>query len=114
MSTQAVGQFLEQLANDSDLQAQLAVENKTRDERIAAAVELGGKRGYEFTAAECESFLEAAMRVQDGELADRELEAVAGGAIQPDLLKTTVIPLFGPIDPGTDSLAGTAVAGVRG
>ena len=107
MSTQAVAQFLEHLENDKDLKAELTAENTTRDERIAAAVELGGKKGFEFTEAECAAFLETAMKVQDGELADAELETIAGGA--------TAISLFGDDDQGGISpIKGTAVAGVRG
>ena len=115
MSTQNVAQFLEQLAKDQELQAELSIENKTREERIAAAVALGAKKGFEFTATDCATFLETAKKVQDGELPDAELETVAGGAAQIVNLQATAISVFGDDDLGGISpIQGTAVAGVRG
>ncbi len=119
MSTEAAAKFFDQLAKDSSLQAELGVRNETKDERIAAAVELGKKNGFDFSAEECKTVLATAKKVHDGELEDAEIEAVAGGGWLLDLgawLQREVDSLFGDDDDDDeDSDQGsTAVAGVRG
>ncbi len=120
MSTEAVAKFLDQLANDDNMKAELDQTGKTRQDRIEAVVALGGKKGYEFTADECATFLATAKKVHDGELADAELEAVAGGGWLLDLgawLQREVDSLFSDDDDDDDDSSdqqGTAVAGVRG
>jgi hypothetical protein len=52
MSAPAVAAFLERLSKDDTLKAELNSKGRTRDERIAAAVEVGESRGFEFTAEE--------------------------------------------------------------
>lgn len=81
MSTQAVAQFLELVVKDQDLQAQLNVKGKTREERIGVAVDLGAKKGVDFTGEECAAVIDAVRKVRDGELDDSRLEAVAGGGV---------------------------------
>lgn len=120
MSAEAVAGLLEQVAKDPNLLADLDLEGKTRSERIAAVVELGAQRGFEFTPEECRTILATAKKVQNGELDDAQLEAVAGGGWLLDLgaaLQRAVDSLFGDDDDDEEdssSSSGTAVAGVRG
>lgn len=122
MSTQAVSKFLEQLANDPQLQNELSLEGKTKQERVATTVEIANKKGYSFTEAECVKVLDTVKKVQDGELDDAELEAVAGGAdwgiqIAGALMRVSYW-LFGDDDDDDDDEeghdSGTSIAGVRG
>jgi len=130
MSTQAVASFLEQL-NEYDVRTELNLKGKTRRERIAAIVQLAEKRGFEFSEADCSAVLDAAKKMQAGELEDAELEAVAGGVALPEGTWTSIKnsafsllnDIFGPDcddDDDDDSCgdydtdANTAVAGVRG
>ena len=130
MSTQAVTEFLEQLANDDDLKAELELKGTTRQERIVATVEFAGKRGCDFTEDECAAVLETVQKVRDGELDEAELETVAGGAYEPNMTvirMTAAVQGFmdwlcgddedgdgeeGDTEPHNDT--GTAVAGIRG
>ena len=76
MSLENVKSFSESLKGDAELQAALAA--VSADEAIDKAVELGRARHMEFTAEELRAELRRVSR-QDGELGERELEAVAGG-----------------------------------
>lgn len=131
MSVQAVTDFLEQLKDEEDLKTELDIKGKTRQERIAAVVELAGKRGYGFTADECATVLETVQKIKAGELEDAELETVAGGVALPEGTWTSIknatigliLDVFGPDcddddDGENDDCApeqtSTAIAGVRG
>src|SRR5262245_45674178 len=78
MSTEAVTKFLARLAEDSALQQQARSLAKDAQDPAAAAVDLGAKHGFQFTAAE---FLKIVQPVQtgDAELSDADLDPVAGG-----------------------------------
>jgi len=84
MSIEAVNQFLQKVTEDEKLQEELAQVLELEDNDRAAAVELGAKYGYEFTADEIGQEIqnrqsEFQIRKEAGELNDEELEAVAGG-----------------------------------
>ena len=134
MSTQAVSEYLEKLNNDDDLKAESELEGKTKQERIAAAVELAGKRGFDFTEDEFATVLDALRKVQSGELEDAELETVAGGVYEEggydhtmDRMRAGIQGwvdwLFGDDEDGDGedgdtepcpAPEGTAIAGIRG
>ncbi len=84
MSIETVNQFLQKVTEDEKLQEELAQALESEDNDRAAAVELGGKYGYEFTPDEIGQEIqnrqsEFQTRKEAGELNDEELEAVAGG-----------------------------------
>ena len=78
MSNEAVTRFLARLAEDSALQQEARLLAKDAQDPAAAAVDLGAKQGFQFTAAE---FLEVVQSARTGgkELSDADLDPVAGG-----------------------------------
>jgi len=115
MSTEALTKFVGQLHDDEQLRAELSLSGKTREERIEALVEQGSKRGFGFSKDECVAFLEMGQKMQAGELADAELETVAGGAMDKDEAASKGLDLLLDwFQPDPEPPTGTAVAGVRG
>jgi predicted ribosomally synthesized peptide with nif11-like leader len=76
MSTQAIADFILKANENPGFVEKL--EGRTADERIASLVAVGAERGFEFTAAEVQKFLDAPLDVQ-GELSEEQLALVAGG-----------------------------------
>jgi predicted ribosomally synthesized peptide with nif11-like leader len=81
MSTQAATRFLEKLASDEKLRVELLAQGKDRKQRIEAFVASGRKHGFEFGENDALSVLKIAKGVEEGELDERELVAVAGGGM---------------------------------
>ena len=85
MSIEAVNQFLTQVNQEPQLQAEVNCAIETENVR-QLVTELGAKHGYEFTIEELSSQFpkyQSQLQIQpindDGELSDDDLEAVAGG-----------------------------------
>lgn len=82
MSLESVTQFFQQEGQDPTLQESLQSASD-RETVVNKVVELGKKKGYDFTASEVEQWLNSAVLQSqsdaDGALNDEELEAVAGG-----------------------------------
>ena len=76
MSLENLRSFSESLTLDAELQAALAA--VPAEEAVDKAVELARARHMDFTAEELRAELRRVSR-QEGELGERELEAVAGG-----------------------------------
>lgn len=129
MSTEAVTRFLQLLADNEQMRAELESRGKTAQERIAAAVELGADHGFEFTPDECTVVLDALNKHLSGELTDSELEAVSGGYYEDTWTQRVAAWVARVVywlrsdddeddeddDEGFDgSPGGTAIAGVRG
>ena len=116
MSTEAAAKFLEQLANDDSMKAELDQTRETRQDRIQAVVALGEIKGYEFTADDCATIVETAKKVQDGELTEAELEAVAGGVNKDEAVAHAFWELVRWIKPDGphDERPVSSTAGVRG
>ena len=74
MSKENLAQFMQQVQQNPSLQQKLA-EAPDKEQASQLAVELGTQLGLEFNEAEVLDSL------NDGELEDSELEAVAGGSI---------------------------------
>ena len=72
MSTKSIHAMVREAQADPVLAQRL---RQTRD--LADLVRAGAERGYDFTCAELETYLEPARQT---ELSDQELETVAGGA----------------------------------
>jgi predicted ribosomally synthesized peptide with nif11-like leader len=72
----SVEQFLQEVSQDKALQQQIQSLEKP-ESRVNKLVELGEKRGYNFTSTEVEDWL----REKKQELSESELDAVAGGGI---------------------------------
>jgi len=115
MSTQAVTEFIAKNAKNPP-----PISGESKEERLATLVELGNNQGFDFTAEECVSILEAARKHKEGELSDAQLEAVAGGA---DGEMKKELPWYEEAalwfnslfrEDGFEERDGTAVAGVRG
>lgn len=81
MSTEAVGKFLDEIAQNKQLGDEIRNMIAEREEQAAfELVDFAGKRGYEFTATELRQHL-AGMQKKTVELSDVELESVAGGLL---------------------------------
>ena len=83
MSIEAVNQFLTKVAEDQELQAELAQAMEAENDR-QAATELGAKHGFKFTSEELASEIanrQSKFQTQQSanELSEEELECVAGG-----------------------------------
>ena len=74
MSQSAVIEFFQAAELDQALQAQLASANSA-----ASIVEMAATSGYGFTESELTEIVAQAQQMENGELSDSELEAVAGG-----------------------------------
>jgi predicted ribosomally synthesized peptide with nif11-like leader len=84
MSSEAVNQFLQKIAEDETLQSSLAQALEAENDR-EAVTQIGQQHGYTFTSDELWAEVkkrqhEFETRQAAGELSDEELEAVAGGA----------------------------------
>ena len=85
MSIEAVNQFLTKVAEDQELQAELAQAMEAENDR-QAATELGAKHGFQFTSKELATEInnrqsEFQTKQSANELSEAELEAVAGGSV---------------------------------
>ncbi|WP_083894164.1 Nif11-like leader peptide family natural product precursor [Rivularia sp. PCC 7116] len=91
MSIEAVNQFLEKVAKDSNIQEELVQAMQAENDR-QAVVELGAKHGFNFTGDELMNEIEKRQKAaaDSGELSEEELEAVAGGATP---TFTTIVPI---------------------
>jgi predicted ribosomally synthesized peptide with nif11-like leader len=91
MSIESVNQFLQKVAQDTQLQEEIAKAMESENDR-QAVVELGAKYGYQFTSDELGQEIQKNQQaaVDSGELSEDELEAVAGGACTPMIFKGTV------------------------
>ncbi|AFY58614.1 bacteriocin propeptide, TIGR03798 family [Rivularia sp. PCC 7116] len=81
MSVEAVNQFLTKVAEDAQLQEELAKAMQSENDR-QAVTELANNKGYDFTGDELMQEIEKRQQAaaDAGELSEEELEAVAGGA----------------------------------
>jgi predicted ribosomally synthesized peptide with nif11-like leader len=85
MSAEAVNQFLQKVAEDPQLQEELAQALEADNDRQAAA-DLATKHGYQFTPDELWAEIQnrqSEFQQSTDELSEDELEAVAGGACTP-------------------------------
>ncbi|HEY9747739.1 MAG TPA: Nif11-like leader peptide family natural product precursor [Allocoleopsis sp.] len=89
MSQSAVIEFFQAAELDQALQAQLASADSA-----ASIVEMAATSGYGFTESELTEIAAQAQQMENGELSDSELEAVAGGGWG-SLFK--VIPIVAPL-----------------
>ncbi len=85
MSKQAAVQFLDAIQKDPHLLTQIRAQGLERDqspENVKKLVDLGAKQGYQFTAEELAAAAKerAQQRMKAGEIAEQDLEKVAGGA----------------------------------
>jgi predicted ribosomally synthesized peptide with nif11-like leader len=83
MSIEAVNQFLQKVTEDASLQEELAKALDSENDR-QAATDLGAKYGYMFTPEELGTEIqnrqsEFQRKQNNGELSEKDLEAVAGG-----------------------------------
>ncbi|MGL5874044.1 MAG: Nif11-like leader peptide family natural product precursor [Xenococcaceae cyanobacterium] len=81
MSIEAVNQFMQKVSEDTSLQSELAKVSGSQTE-LQNIIDLGGKYGYEFTPEELSKEIQSrqsASQQSDGEISEKELEAVAGG-----------------------------------
>ena len=83
MSVNKVEEFLNQIAEDEALQADLAQALEAENDR-EAVTELANSKGYDFSSEELWAEIqkrqaEFEQKQAAGELSDEELEAVAGG-----------------------------------
>jgi len=80
MSKDAAAKFIEKLAADPALQAQVtrAVEGKDDKAAAAAVAAIGKAKGFDFSADEA---MAACPRPASGELGAEELEKVSGGNV---------------------------------
>ena len=83
MTISAVQEFLDKVAEDEALQAELSQALEAENDR-QAVTELAQSKGYEFSPEELWAEVqkrqaEAQQSQESEELSDRELEAVAGG-----------------------------------
>jgi hypothetical protein len=111
MSKAMVDGFMALVAQSPALQAQITGAG-SREQMAAAAEELGGERGFDFTAKDFLRAADADMATRAaGELNESQLNAVAGGTF-----KQLVGKLWAHIagSGGADSGGGNAVTGVRG
>jgi predicted ribosomally synthesized peptide with nif11-like leader len=91
MSVNKVEEFLNQIAEDEALQADLAKALEAENDR-AAVTELANSKGYDFSSEELWAEIqkrqaEFEQKQTAGELSDEELEAIAGG-ISPTFIFT--------------------------
>ncbi len=98
MSTEAVNQFLQKVAEEPQLQEELALALEAENDQ-QAATDLAVKHGYQFTPdelwAEIQNRQSQFQQKQDvGELNEEELEAVAGGFCTP-ALAVLAVPAVG-------------------
>ncbi|MCY6490356.1 Nif11-like leader peptide family natural product precursor [Leptolyngbya sp. GGD] len=115
MSTQAVTDFLQKVAEDQTLQTELVQALKADNDR-EAVTQLGNVRGYEFTSEELwaeiqarQAEIEQKRASGELELSDEELEAVSGG----ELFFVATMVAFG-IASAVGSIVGTATAHLWG
>ena len=80
MSKEAVEGFYRKVLQDAALQDKFRTA-PNEEAFVQLAVDLGAKHGFSFTAAEVRARLKEEAGKLRGELSDRELEAVAGGAV---------------------------------
>ncbi len=83
MSIESVKEFYELLQSDETLQKRV----KAADDS-ATVVQIASEKGYEFTEQELERAMQEA--IVEGELSERELEAVAGAGKSKSKSKTKI------------------------
>lgn len=98
MSSERVTQFFQQEGQDPAIQDSLRSASD-RETIVNRVVELGKKKGYNFTATEVEQWLNSAVLQSqldaDSALNEEELEAVAGGGRGSDLFAKVMDKFFG-------------------
>ena len=90
MSQSAVVDFFQAAESNQSLLEQLSSANSA-----ASIVEMAATSGYQFTESDLTSVVAQAQQMEDSELSDSELEAVAGGGW--GSLFKTVVPIVAPI-----------------
>ncbi len=112
MSTQAVTDFLQKVAEDSTLQSELANMIGAENDR-EAVTQLAQRNGYEFSSEELwaevqkrQAEFEAKRASGELELSDEELEAVAGG----EIVSIAMSAIFLAATVGLSALGGTLAA----
>jgi len=95
MSKENIKLFAARLSGDEELQQRMKelIGEGSRDMR-AGIVHLARERGFAFTEDEMEEFAreQAAANVNDGELSDSQLEAVAGGGWETKVFHSIFLP----------------------
>ncbi len=79
---QGLAEFLKALSTNDAIRAEInAAKGKSDAAVLQNFVDVGARHGYTFSADDVEDMMDAALSdaVQDEELSDEELEAVAGG-----------------------------------
>ncbi|CAN5795747.1 hypothetical protein BH11PSE3_BH11PSE3_21980 [soil metagenome] len=79
MSQSEVERFARDVASDAGLRAEV-----TGDGRLASAVTVAKRRGYDVTLDELQALAETGCAVGDPELSPTELAAMSGGAAVPE------------------------------
>ena len=82
MSKETVALFFEKVSEDEKLQNQMMkLSEEHEEEAVQRILALATEHGYPFTLAEWQAYEEElqASLVESGELAEEEMEAVAGG-----------------------------------
>jgi hypothetical protein len=81
MSNTAVTAFLKQLVASEALREQVMKAEAGKVEKAAVLIEVGARRGLQFTKDELADVLDALHRHKIGELSEEELIATAGSLI---------------------------------
>src|SRR5437667_4674784 len=80
MSKKAVYEFVNKVNDNPTLIERIRSKGTSfSHERYAQAVLVGKEQGFDFTEQELRSLGDDAVRFRDGELTDKDLEAVVGG-----------------------------------
>ena len=80
MGFDAIESFFAQAAENEGLQKELDAAFALAEGGVAAIVDLGARRGYDFTSEDLVAVADMArLENADGELSDRDLAQVAGG-----------------------------------
>ncbi len=81
MSNKAVTEFLKQLLASEELREEVRQAEVETTEKASVLIEVGARRGYDFTKDELASVLDALHQHKIGELSEEELVATAGSLI---------------------------------
>lgn len=80
MSKKALLEFVNKVNDNPTLRERIRSKGACfSDERYAQVVLVGKEQGFDFTEQELRSLGDEAVRLKDGELTDKDLEAVVGG-----------------------------------
>ena len=112
MSFESLNQFFQEISQDPSQQQQLVQSAIDGESLVNKVVELGKEKGYDFTQAEAQDWIEAASAQMESqpnterELNDEELESVAGGwtPFAPIALLFTTVLARGAIKVGGETI----------